>query len=89
MLYDAVALLAPEAAVAELLEEPAARDFVSDAFVHGKFIAFAPSAMPLLSATIGETHVDEGCIEVTAPGDIKNFVKSCRTLRFWQRAIHT
>ena len=40
VLYDAVALLPAAAAMNDLLQESAARDFVADAFAHCKFIGY-------------------------------------------------
>jgi catalase len=40
VLYDAVALLPAENAMADLLPESTARDFVADAFAHCKFIGY-------------------------------------------------
>ena len=46
VLYDAVALLPAEAAMADLLQESTARDFVADAFAHCKFIGYVEAARP-------------------------------------------
>ncbi len=48
VLFDAVALLTSAAAMADLVQEATARDFVADAFQHCKFIGYDASAMPLL-----------------------------------------
>ena len=40
MLYDAVVLLPSEDGAKVLTKEPAARDFVADAFAHMKFIGY-------------------------------------------------
>ena len=50
MLYDAVAILASAEGAAALAADPAAKDFVTDAHAHGKFIAYDPAAVPLLEA---------------------------------------
>jgi catalase len=47
VLYDAVALLPAENAMADLLPESTARDFVADAFAHCKFIGYVDAATPL------------------------------------------
>ena len=50
MLYDAVAVLASEEGAAAAGREPAARDFVTDAFAHCKFIGYTSEAIPLFEA---------------------------------------
>ena len=47
VLYDAVAVLASPDGTALLAKDAAAKDFVSDAFAHCKFIAYSADAMPL------------------------------------------
>ena len=49
VLYDAVALLPSEEGATALAKEPAARDFVADAFAHMKFIGYVAAALPLVS----------------------------------------
>ena len=48
VLYDAVALLPSDDGAKKLAKEPAARDFVADAFAHMKIIAHVAAARPLL-----------------------------------------
>ena len=51
VLYDAVAILASADGVADLLaQDPAAKDFVTDAHGHCKLVAYHPDARPLLQA---------------------------------------
>ena len=85
VLFDAVVLLLSTAAVPQLLDDPAVRDFIADAFAHSKFVAFDPSARPLLEAALGDYDFDGGFIELKAVGDVTTFLKNCRTLRFWAR----
>ena len=59
VLYDAVTLMVSDEATVELANDPAARDFVSDAFAHSKFIAYVPSVLPLLKATLGDRDLGE------------------------------
>ena len=47
VLYDAVALLVSADGSALLAKDAAAKDFVSDAFAHCKFIAYSADALPL------------------------------------------
>jgi len=89
VLYDAVALMVSEEAAGELANDPAARDFVSDAFAHSKFIAYGASVLPLLKATLGDRDLDQGFIKIETATDITKFVESCRRLRFWERKIES
>ena len=85
VLYDAVALLTSEKGMLRLIAEPATRDFVSDAFVHSKFIAYAETAAPLITAAIGDNNLDAGFIRIKTTDDAALFVTACRRLRFWER----
>ncbi|MEX1108890.1 MAG: catalase HPII, partial [Dongiaceae bacterium] len=82
VLYDAVAVLPSAKGVAALAGDPAAKQFVADAFVHCKFIGFSPEAGALFDAAGVKT--DEGFVKLSA-GAAKNFVKTCRQLRYWDR----
>jgi catalase len=86
VLYDAVALLPSADAMADLVRESTARDFVADAFAHCKFIGYVAAAAPLLEkAGIAEDDMDEGCIELASAKDAVGFVESLGQLRFWAR----
>jgi catalase len=84
VLYDAVAVLASADGVAKLAKMPAAKDFVSDAHAHAKFVAYAPAAKALFDAA-GVTELDDGFVALAAPGDAAAFLKACGKLRFWKR----
>jgi catalase len=90
VLYDAVAVLPSEAGVNLLVANPAARDFVADAFAHLKFIGYVNAAMPLFEKAGIAADLDEGCIGLTAPKragakGAAAFVAACRNLRLWER----
>jgi catalase len=86
VLYDAVALLPAAAAMADLVQESTARDFVADAFAHCKFIGYVEAAAPLLAkAGIVEDDLDEGMIELTSAKDAAGFVGELGKLRVWTR----
>ena len=85
VLYDAVAILLSDDAARQLINHPAARDFVSDAFAHAKFVGYAGSALPLLMAVLGDDKLDGGFFEVETAASVMDFVKACRSLRFWER----
>ncbi|BCG87066.1 catalase [Mesorhizobium sp. 113-3-9] len=83
VLYDAIALLPAKPAMADLLKESTARDFVADAFAHCKFIGFVEAAAPLLAkAGVAE---DEAVIPLASPKDVAGFVASLGDLRLWAR----
>ena len=83
VLYDAIALLPAKPAMAELLKESTARDFVADAFAHCKFIGFVEAAAPLLSKA-GITE-DEAVIPLSSAKDVAGFVARLGELRWWAR----
>jgi len=85
VLYDAVALLPSKDGAQILAKEPAARDFVADAFAHMKFIGYVEAATPLLEkAGVNESR-DEGFIRFDSR-DCKPFITACRKLRYWPRS---
>ncbi|MDQ0390757.1 catalase [Labrys monachus] len=83
VLYDAVAVLLSAEGAKTLLNEATAKDFVSDAFAHAKFIAFSAAAQPLLDKA--GVLPDGGCLALKTPDDAKRFVALCGELRFWER----
>jgi catalase len=85
VLFDAVVLLPSQQGAALLAKEPTARDFVADAFAHMKFIGYVDEALPLLKKAGVFEDLDGGCLPLEAADDAKNFVATCRKLRFWQR----
>jgi catalase len=84
VLYDAVAILAAEAVMPDLLKESAARDFVADAFAHCKFIGYATPVLALMKKA-GIEDLDEGTVELGSAKDIKAFVAELGKLRVWAR----
>lgn len=90
VLYDAVVLaLSPEGA-AMLARDKAAKDFVSDAFAHCKFIGYTTAAEPLLMrAGIAPEEFDDGMIVLDGPQDVPAFLALCGELRFWARELMT
>ena len=85
LLYDAVAVLASKDGAESLTRIAPAKDFVTDAFAHCKFIAYSPDVMTLLEKTGIALDLDKGCMELSAPEDARGFVESCRALRHWER----
>jgi catalase len=87
VLFDAVALLLTEESASRLTGEAAAKDFVSDAFAHLKFIAFTPGAVPLMTKAGVEPDADEGLLEIGDAKSIAGFIESCRKLKLWAREM--
>ena len=83
VLYDAVAILASAEGAEMLLREAAAKDFVSDAFAHAKFIAYIDAAKPLIEKA--GVIPDKGLIALKGPQDAVAFLQACAQLRLWQR----
>jgi catalase len=89
VLYDAVAVVLSEDGAKLLAKEATAKDFVSDAFAHAKFIGYSAAATTLFTSA-GLTETDGGCIALKSAADAKTFLDRCKTLRFWEReaAVH-
>jgi catalase len=86
VVFDAVVVLASKQGAADLATSPAARDFVSDAYAHGKFIGHTAPTMALFSACGLNQHVDDGFVELGSNGSaVKDFLARCRQIRFWAR----
>jgi catalase len=60
VLFDAVAVLFSEDAVSQLVRDPAARHFVSDAYSHCTFIAYNGGALDLIKGVLGDRNLDAG-----------------------------
>jgi catalase len=86
VLYDAVAVLTSEEEAATLADDATAKDFVTDAFHHAKFIGYDPAAMPLLEKAGIATELDAGCLALDEV-DPATFVTTCRQLRHWDREL--
>ncbi|MGN6176893.1 MAG: catalase HPII, partial [Streptosporangiaceae bacterium] len=84
VLYDAVVVLASKQSVPMLAALPAARDFVTDAFAHCKFIGYAGDAAPLFEAAGLASLMDDGFISLNEHS-AADFISACATLRFWPR----
>ena len=84
VLYDAVALLPSAEGAAALAGNAAAKDFVTDAHAHCKFIGHNEAARALFDATGLSELVDDGYLAIDN-GDAAKFVETCRALRFWER----
>lgn len=86
VVYDAVAVIPSDDGVAELAKMPPARDFVSDAFAHYKFVAYSDAAKALFEKAGLPEDLDDGFLQLGSKADADGFVKACRGLRFWERS---
>jgi catalase len=86
VLYDAIIVLASKHGASALAHVPAARDFVSDAYAHCKFIGYTSDAMPLFEANGLSSEMDDGFISLDNHS-VTDFIAQCAKLRFWQRQL--
>jgi catalase len=87
VLYDAIAVLPSADGAAELAQDPAAKEFVTDAHAHGKFVAYHANALALLQAAGVDTELDDGYVALDKRDAPTTFIERCRALRFWERAV--
>lgn len=88
VLYDAVAIVAADESGKMLAFDAAAKDFLTDAFAHCKFIGLGPGTEPLLVKTGLAADLDDGCIALAKKADANAFVAALAPLRFWAREPH-
>ncbi len=87
VLFDAVAVVASKDGAALLAIDAAAKDFVTDAFAHCKYIGMTAEAEPLfVKAGIAE-DLDEACMALSSAQDAPAFLTACRALRYWPREL--
>lgn len=82
VLFDAVAILPGKDSLAG---NPAAQNFLSDAFVHCKFIGWTTEAAELMAACGLDARDDAGLCMITDTSTVAQFVTACRALRHWPR----
>jgi catalase len=91
VLYDAVAILAASGGARALAARPAARDFVTDAVAHCKFIGYTSGAAVLFEAAglpTDPSSADEGFISL-GEHPAAEFIARCGQLRYWHREFAT
>jgi catalase len=84
VLYDAVVVLASVDGAALLALDAAAKDFVTDAHAHCKFIGHLAAADELFRAAGLGDQIDGGYVDLDT-GDVDAFITACRQLRYWAR----
>jgi catalase len=86
VLYDAVAIVVSEDGAAQLAALAPAKDFVSDAHAHCKFVGHTPEAAALLEAAGVAASIDDGYHPLGSKATAVAFLAACRDLRWWDRA---
>ena len=87
VLYDAVVVLVSKEGAAALARLPAARDFISDAYAHCKFIGHSPEARSLFVAAGVGALIDDGFVALDGDAAPEAYFERCRGLRNWGRQI--
>ncbi|MCE1178418.1 MAG: catalase [Micrococcales bacterium] len=87
VLFDAVSLVPGADTVADLAANPAAKDFVSDAFHHFKFIGVGADAEQLLESAGVAMKRDAGFVDIGSRASVEAFLQTCAALRYWERAV--
>jgi len=85
VLYDAVAVIPSLEGCQALLKNAAAKDFVSDAFAHLKFVGYTEAAMALFEKAGVASDMDGGFVNLSTAKGPAAFVTACRKLRMWDR----
>ena len=85
VLFDAVALLVSEDSILSLLKLQPARDFVTDAYAHYKFIGFTEPVTKLFTKVGLPEDLDDGFVVLNDQGSAKEYLSACSNLRFWDR----
>ena len=70
-----------------LAGDAAAKDFVTDAFAHCKFIGYSAAALALFEKAGLAADMDDGCIQIGSSRDAGAFVGKCGALRHWDREM--
>ncbi|MET0239196.1 MAG: catalase [Sphingobium sp.] len=87
VLFDAVAVLASAAGAKLLSIDAAAKDFVTDAFAHCKYIGLTADARALFEKAGIADDLDEACLPLGGAKDAAPFLAACRALRYWPREL--
>lgn len=87
VLFDAVAVLASAEGAAQLAQDATAKDFVSDAFAHCKFIGIGAETQPIFESAGISDDLDEACLPLSTPAHAQAFISAARSLRHWAREM--
>lgn len=84
VLYDAVMLLTTAEGAKQLAEIPEAKDFISDAHAHMKYIGFTDEATALIEAAGLKEQSDDGWLNLAKTSSAE-FINTLGNLRYWKR----
>ncbi len=83
VLFDSVVLMLGDDGAKELSAEPPAKQFVSDALAHKKFIGHSKAAAALLKAAgVNDSHNPQ-LVAVDGNNGHSSFIQKCRAIRSW------
>ena len=85
VIFDVVAVVPGAAAIADLLAEAGAIQWVSDAFTHCKVIGAVAEARPLLDAA--RVQADAGVIELAGGKAVAQLITVAKNGRVWDREV--
>ena len=87
VLYDTVAVLAGADGGQTLADEPAARDFLTDAFTHFKVVGLGGSTQALVAAAGLDGKLDDACLAVGSAAEVTAYVSRIAGPREWVRDL--
>ena len=87
VLFDAVAIIAGDEGGQQLADEPAARDFLTDAFTHMKVVGLTDEVAPLVTAAGLDGSLDDACLPLRTATIPSDFVMRCAAGRAWDRDL--
>lgn len=87
VLYDAIAVLTGPDGGAVLADEPAARDFLTDAFNHYKVIGLGGATDALVAAAGLSDKLDAACLGLDTAKDNTAFFSRIAGPRQWDRDL--
>ena len=87
VLYDAVAIVTGPDGGTALADEPAARDFLTDAFTHFKVIGLGGDTDALVEAAGLTGKLDDACLAVGTAAQAAGYVGRIAGPRHWERDL--
>ena len=85
VLYDAVVVMASDEGAALLAGDAAAKDFVTDAHAHCKFVGYTTGSKALFEAAALTPLMDDGYVPISTRASVEAFIETCRQVRYWAR----
>ncbi|WP_140987054.1 catalase [Asticcacaulis tiandongensis] len=85
VLFDFPVILTNGPGADKLSKLSPARDFVSDAFAHFKFVAYSPEAVQLIEKAGIIDDLDSGFIELEGSGALSGYFEKLPEIRYWAR----